>query len=335
MAFLDNSGDIILDAVLTETGRQRLSEGSFSINKFGLGDDEINYGTYNLSHPSGSAYYDLEIMQTPIFEATTATVANINYGLLNITRTDLEYLPTININEKTKVGGLVKYGGMFYVAVNETTRTKLEAESNIGTNATRSGETSLPYVCFETGLDTQDIAATADNRSGYIVSTGLLDLSFVINADSRFITGIGGVDSTSTFFNDTSDNSLTSTLTMSYVYRSSASTMLDNYSTYTISACKNLVFEPDTGDDNDISAIKGPRGSFSGLNVQAAGELQTEADGTRSPKYADYGTVASSPSGLNAVYDWIDTTVYLQGSRSGATLQIPIRLIRYVSGTPS
>ena len=33
MAFLDNSGDIILDAVLTDTGRMRLAkgDGSFAI----------------------------------------------------------------------------------------------------------------------------------------------------------------------------------------------------------------------------------------------------------------------------------------------------------------
>ena len=43
MAFLDNSGDIILDAVLTDTGRMRLArgDGSFKIMKFALGDDEI------------------------------------------------------------------------------------------------------------------------------------------------------------------------------------------------------------------------------------------------------------------------------------------------------
>ena len=63
MGFLDNSGDIILDAVLTDTGRFRLAkgDGSFKITKFALGDDEINYGSYNTSHSSGSAYYDLNI----------------------------------------------------------------------------------------------------------------------------------------------------------------------------------------------------------------------------------------------------------------------------------
>jgi hypothetical protein len=46
MGFLDNSGDIILDAVLTDLGRKRLAEGNgrFSISKFALGDDEIDYG---------------------------------------------------------------------------------------------------------------------------------------------------------------------------------------------------------------------------------------------------------------------------------------------------
>ena len=37
MAFLDNSGDIILDAVLTEDGRRAMSNGTFQITKFALG----------------------------------------------------------------------------------------------------------------------------------------------------------------------------------------------------------------------------------------------------------------------------------------------------------
>ena len=47
MGFQDNSGDIILDVVLTDEGRKRLAkaDGSFEIVKFACGDDEINYGT--------------------------------------------------------------------------------------------------------------------------------------------------------------------------------------------------------------------------------------------------------------------------------------------------
>ena len=89
MAFLDNSGDIILDAVLTEIGRKRMANGNFTIVKFGLGDDEINYGKYNKNHASGSAYYDLEILQTPVFEANTGYNSGINYGLLSFTNPNL------------------------------------------------------------------------------------------------------------------------------------------------------------------------------------------------------------------------------------------------------
>ena len=89
MAFLDNSGDIILDAVLTETGRRRMAQGNFRIVKFGIGDDEIDYSLYDKNHASGSAYYDLEILQTPVFEAFTQVNAGINYGLLATTAVDL------------------------------------------------------------------------------------------------------------------------------------------------------------------------------------------------------------------------------------------------------
>ena len=64
MAFLDNSGDIILDAVLTDLGRKRMAEGDFRITQFALGDDEIDYSLYDANHPSGSAYFDLEEIVT-------------------------------------------------------------------------------------------------------------------------------------------------------------------------------------------------------------------------------------------------------------------------------
>ena len=101
MAFLPNGGDIILDAVLTDIGRKRMSQGRFRISKFSAGDDEIDYGLYNKNHPSGNAYYDLEIMQTPILEAFTAKNANINYGLVSRMRQDLFYFPQADQNKKT------------------------------------------------------------------------------------------------------------------------------------------------------------------------------------------------------------------------------------------
>ena len=79
MSFLDNSGPIILDAVLTTTGRRRMAQGNFKIAKFALGDDEIDYSLYVAG--TGSAYQDLEILQTPIFEAATSENLTIQNGL--------------------------------------------------------------------------------------------------------------------------------------------------------------------------------------------------------------------------------------------------------------
>tara|TARA_B100000131_G_scaffold321969_1_gene374401 strand:+ start:617 stop:1753 length:1137 start_codon:yes stop_codon:yes gene_type:complete len=113
MAFLDNSGDIILDAVLTDTGRLRLSQGdgSFKITKFALGDDEINYGLYDKSHASGSAYYDLQILQTPVLEAFTNNTSNLNTKLMSISRTNLLYMPTLKLAKFGDVSSLPSEGG--------------------------------------------------------------------------------------------------------------------------------------------------------------------------------------------------------------------------------
>ena len=100
MAFLDNSGDIILDAVLTDTGRLRMAQGdgSFKITKFALGDDEINYALFNKDHASGSAYYDLEVLQTPVLEAFTNNTSNLKTKLVTMSRTNVLYMPVLKVN---------------------------------------------------------------------------------------------------------------------------------------------------------------------------------------------------------------------------------------------
>jgi hypothetical protein len=95
MGFLNNSGDIILDVVLTDHGRKTLSrgDGSFKITKFALGDEEVNYARYNSSHSSGSSYYDLEILQTPVLEAFTDNAASMKTKLITYENLELLFLP--------------------------------------------------------------------------------------------------------------------------------------------------------------------------------------------------------------------------------------------------
>jgi len=112
MAFLDNSGDIILDAVLTDTGRMRMAQGdgSFRITKFKLGDDEIDYTLYNPEHPSGSAYYDLKIRQTPILEAFSNSATSLKSTLISYSNPNLLYLPELiwNTNENKTYGSQIR-----------------------------------------------------------------------------------------------------------------------------------------------------------------------------------------------------------------------------------
>jgi hypothetical protein len=77
MGWLDNStNNIILDAVLTDYGRQKLaaangsnSANGFSIFSFALGDDEVNY---NLVKKYGRTIGREKIEKnTPVFEAFT------------------------------------------------------------------------------------------------------------------------------------------------------------------------------------------------------------------------------------------------------------------------
>ena len=122
MGFLDNSGDIILDAVLTDHGRKILAkgDGSFQITKFAVSDEEINYSLYNSSHSSGSSYYDLEILQTPVLEAFTNNGSSMKTKLVSYDNNRLLYLPILKLNlnlAETKQ----HLSGAFFVAVDRST----------------------------------------------------------------------------------------------------------------------------------------------------------------------------------------------------------------------
>ena len=134
MAFLDNSGDIILDAVLTDEGRKRLAkgDGTFRIVKFALSDDEIDYSTFNTTHASGSAYYDLEILQTPILEAFTNNASSLKSRLMSIPRTNLLYLPVIRLNKGQKNSQPNSTRDAHLVLVNSDTEIQFSPTGELG-----------------------------------------------------------------------------------------------------------------------------------------------------------------------------------------------------------
>ena len=98
MSFLPNENDPILDVSLTTKGRELMAKGDLKITKFSFGDDEIDYGLVNLSHPSGSAYADINVLSTPLFEAGTNDKSGLMYKLITLTDPNLLYLPDIRVN---------------------------------------------------------------------------------------------------------------------------------------------------------------------------------------------------------------------------------------------
>lgn len=68
MGFLDNStNNIIVDAVLTDLGREKLADQTFSIVKFAFGDDEVDYTMIKkFGRTVGKQKIELN---TPVFEA--------------------------------------------------------------------------------------------------------------------------------------------------------------------------------------------------------------------------------------------------------------------------
>ena len=96
MGFLDQStNNIILDAVLTDLGREALSrnDGSFSIFKFSFGDDEVDYGHI----PSFGRTVGKEKIEknTPVLEATTQANQGLKSKLVSFNNPSLTRLPTL------------------------------------------------------------------------------------------------------------------------------------------------------------------------------------------------------------------------------------------------
>ena len=163
MGFLDNSGDIILDAVLTDTGRRRLAkgDGSFNIKFFALGDDEIDYGLYNPNHTSGSAFYDLDILQTPVLEAFTNSNASLRSRL-------------------------------FVLAADQTTWESLDGGDTGGMIPGYKPSKSLNHIRIEQGLNTNEVAKDST------LDIELVETQYAVRCDNRLLRISPGPDMTQT-----------------------------------------------------------------------------------------------------------------------------------------
>jgi hypothetical protein len=98
MGFLDGTtNNIIIDAVLTKYGRQALArnDGSFSIVKFALGDDEVDY-TLVKQYGIDVGKEKIE-KNTLVLEAQTGENLAIKYKLVSVSNASVIYVPKLTL----------------------------------------------------------------------------------------------------------------------------------------------------------------------------------------------------------------------------------------------
>ena len=326
MAFLDNSGDIILDAVLTDKGVDAMANGNFKITKFALGDDEINYALYDKNNTGGPAYYDLEILQTPVLEAFASQIGAINYGLVTLP-TNVLYVPSLKVNDKSlNLDNKTAKNGVFYVADNTndsgtTTIASILEAANIG-YIDGQAVANAGYVMFEAGIESSDVVDTAANVNSYIIQQGLADNTFEVSFDTRIFGSVMGASSDSKLANDGTANTLDAKIGLANSTRTSTSPM-KHYGTGRVGALTNQIYYKSGGNNTKTtySAIEGPTAKAGVVSPNIRAGLAT-AD------YTKHGTRNATPDGITTSISYIDTTVYVRGLTSGATMQLTMRVAR-------
>jgi len=341
MAFLDNGGDIILDAVLTDAGRERLArgDGSFDCKYFALGDDEINYQLYqNNNHPdganpSGSAYYDLEILQTPILEAFTNGSSLMKSKLISIANTNKLYLPVIKKNNQDSSDDSNDFSdgagvsGVYIITVDEATTGVSDALLKVGNiqafknTAEDYGRSKTPNsgvisgwgidanpnnIVVHQGLDTSDIPTSQQ------LDLGLTENTFIIEMDDRF----GKLAHPRTLSEQTPsfvDSASTATY---YVYYGGGTTGTTSAARAGAGFITRLL-------PNDSSMLAGPRAVRLSFKVKSSLALATSVD-------------LMEKTGGTYVYQgrtfyYVDSIIRITGATTGYRIDIPVRYVKFKS----
>ena len=308
MGFLDNSGDIILDAVLTDTGRMRLArgDGSFKITKFGLGDDEIDYGQYDKNNASGSAYYDLTIMQTPVLEAFTNNASSMKSRLMSMSRNNLLYLPIIKLNQEVGSNQMIN-GNYFGVCVDQTSETSVGHRNGQWCTGYLAGQTLTKgnFILLEQGLDTTEIPDTVP------IDSDLVETQYIIEMDNRFgkiATTANGKIASPSYIDD--DN------IASYYFS------LSQNSDYVIDSWDSKI-NPNKENQTNVKGIRGPKGTRLQFMIASSLDLATSTYLFDTLGSSMDPTVCSNTSAL-----FIDSNIRVIGGTTGYTLDIPIRYFK-------
>ena len=314
MAFIDNSGNTILDAVLTDLGRELLakSDGSFVITEFGLGDDEINYALYD---PSAAGAEATTIQQLPVFEALTNNGIALKHKLINVSETNLLYLPILKLNELHSDTARTT-SGYFAVCVDKDTEDRVFGERTAGAAAGSvqgvmggANPGSWPnYIKIDQGLDTTQISPTQE------LPGNLKETNYQLKMDNRFGWPI-----------DLDNNAMATT-----VVDDNQQATFDAFLT-DIAAPNALVVEINDTTDSVAQSLSGPRGTTLRLKIRSSLNLQNQPFYFQQLGSTMSSSTFASTGKSNDLY-YIDTIISIEGWKMGYKIDIPIRFLKLIAG---
>ena len=342
MAFLDNSGDIILDAVLTDAGRQRMARGDFKIVKFALGDEEINYEIFNTLHPSGSAYYDLEIMQTPILEAFTNNTSLMKTKLMSLNRNNVLFMPKLALNDKTATftqGGagqntsatrtrVTGFDGFFILADNNTV---INGAAAVNATPAYSG---VPGVIPGTGpedgreqviLIDQGIDGSGELPITTIFPSDMMETAYMIKVDHRLIRlqGVKSVNNpTPGDFEDLAHSFVDDDAVATYYVSTGDAGYHDAPDRHT-----SLTDSSDISRATQAEAFVGPLGTRLCIAPRTTPAVKNSDGFFNELGSTNNALVTLRLSGISN-HKYIDTVINVVGVTTGYSLDIPIRIIK-------
>lgn len=351
MAFLNNSGDIIVDAVLTDVGRQKLAQGNgeFRVTKFALGDAEIDYRLYNTNNPSGSAYYDLNIFQTPIFEPTTYAAADLTSKLITLTDNNLLYLPALKLNQSqntqnTPVSYLDSNTSAFDLIANDNfatyissylTPSVLDGRINLPTNTASPSTALATSVAFRSAEISKRLIKVSQGFDNFLTNISLKNNGTNNNPDleetsfSIFVNRL---------FLSIADKNLQNT-NLQPVFSTNVFNRTQTADVYKIDVFNNQNFFGDVETYNDGNQTKLAT-SLNALSLDQVGkELQFSLKISNilasNPSYyfSTFGTILPNSyivSGKTVSYSdniyVISTTVRVVGNTYGYAVDVPVKL---------
>jgi hypothetical protein len=169
MGFLNHAtNNIIIDAVLTERGRELIANETFEVSTFAFGDDEVDY---SLIQKYGLAVGKEKIEKnTPIFEANPNENIAIKYPLMTFSNpvTNLENIPTLTWIKNSE--------SQAFISLSDT--------ANSQTSTGISSLESVTVRTFVAGLGIEDSLAEDITDGSFLVKVHdslikLLDLDYI------------------------------------------------------------------------------------------------------------------------------------------------------------